>query len=94
MQSGGLHSNPKRRRGPNALPRLRFGLRKITDVAKLYHYPLPSAMGHLAKDLFFALQGDVRVNHDTVIVTYYNALKRGRSCHKQSRIHSDGRREG
>ena len=28
---------------------------------------------HLAHDLFFALEGDVRVNHDTIIVTYYNA---------------------
>ena len=28
---------------------------------------------HLAKDLFFALEGDVRVNDDTIIVTYYNA---------------------
>jgi hypothetical protein len=28
---------------------------------------------HLAKDLFGGLDGDVRVRHDTIIVTYYNA---------------------
>ena len=28
---------------------------------------------HLAQDLFFRLEGDVRVTHDTIIVTYYNA---------------------
>ena len=28
---------------------------------------------HLAHDVFFALEGDVRVNHDTILVTYYNA---------------------
>ena len=28
---------------------------------------------HLAKDLFHRLEGDVRVTHDTIIVTYYNA---------------------
>ena len=28
---------------------------------------------HLAKDLFFRIEGDVRVIHDTIVVTYYNA---------------------
>ena len=28
---------------------------------------------HLAKDLFFGLEGDVRVTDDTIVVTYYNA---------------------
>lgn len=28
---------------------------------------------HLAKDLFFRLEGDVRVTSDTIVVTYYNA---------------------
>ena len=28
---------------------------------------------HFARDVFFALEGDVRVTHDTIIVTYYNA---------------------
>ena len=27
----------------------------------------------MANDLFFALEGDVRVTHDTIVVTYYNA---------------------
>jgi hypothetical protein len=30
---------------------------------------------HLARDLFSGLEGDVRVQHDTVLVTYYNAPK-------------------
>ena len=29
--------------------------------------------GHLAKDFFRALEGDIRVKHDTIVVTYYNA---------------------
>lgn len=28
---------------------------------------------HLAKDLFRGLDGDIRVRHDTIVVTYYNA---------------------
>ena len=28
---------------------------------------------HLAKDLFFAIDGDVRVSRNTIFVTYYNA---------------------
>ena len=28
---------------------------------------------HLARDIFFRMEGDVRVSHDTIIVTYYNA---------------------
>ena len=28
---------------------------------------------HLARDIFFRLEGDVRVRDDTIIVTYYNA---------------------
>jgi len=28
---------------------------------------------HLAQDLFRALDGDLRVSHDTLVVTYYNA---------------------
>jgi hypothetical protein len=28
---------------------------------------------HLARDLFGGLEGDVRVQHDTILVTYYNA---------------------
>ena len=28
---------------------------------------------HLAKDLFFRIDGDVRVRGDTILVTYYNA---------------------
>ena len=30
----------------------------------------PPGADHLAKDLFRGLDGEVRVNHDTIIVTY------------------------
>ncbi len=30
-------------------------------------------MKDFARDMFFALEGDVRVTRDTIIVTYYNA---------------------
>ena len=33
---------------------------------------------HLAKYLFFALEGDVRVKKDRIVVTYYNAPTRER----------------
>jgi hypothetical protein len=29
--------------------------------------------GHLAKDFFKGLEGDIRVTDDTILVTYYNA---------------------
>ena len=32
---------------------------------------------HLAKDLFGGLEGDLRVEHDTIVVTYYNAPNAG-----------------
>ena len=32
---------------------------------------------HLAKELFSGLEGDLRVEHDTIIVTYYNAPNAG-----------------
>jgi hypothetical protein len=38
VQIGDPHSNPTRKRGQNALPRLRVGLQRIAGVAKLYHY--------------------------------------------------------
>ena len=28
---------------------------------------------HLANDIFNGLEGDIRVKHDTIVVTYYNA---------------------
>jgi hypothetical protein len=33
---------------------------------------------HLAKEVFFALEGDVRVRNDTIEVTYYNAPRADR----------------
>ena len=43
VQFGDLNSNPKRERGPNALPRLRFaltmGFPENYDFSKLYHDP-------------------------------------------------------
>ncbi len=43
VQFGDLNRNPKRERGPNGLPRLRFALTmgcpENYDFPKLYHYP-------------------------------------------------------
>jgi len=30
---------------------------------------------HMARDFFRGLEGDIRIRHDTIIVTYYNAPK-------------------
>ena len=61
---------------------IRYGQMTLALVAQAVIHQLRTRLGepyqtwdanHLAKDLFFALEGDVRVNHDTIIVTYYNA---------------------
>ena len=38
---------------------------------------------HLAKDIFHALEGDMRVTKDTIVVTYYNAPKSLRSHYEE-----------
>jgi hypothetical protein len=40
---------------------------------------------HFASDLFFALEGDVRVQENTILVTYYNAPNADRL-----RLHYEG----
>jgi hypothetical protein len=61
---------------------IRYGQMTLALVAQTVIHQLRTRLGepyntwdanHLAHDLFFALEGDVRVNHDTIIVTYYNA---------------------
>jgi hypothetical protein len=61
---------------------IRYGQMTLALVAQSVIHQLRTRLGepynnwdanHLAKDLFFALEGDVRVKHDTIIVTYYNA---------------------
>jgi Transposase DDE domain len=61
---------------------IRYGQMTMALIAQAVIHQLRSTLGppyetwdaqHLAKDLFFALEGDVRVTHDTIIVTYYNA---------------------
>ena len=61
---------------------IRYGQMTMALVAQAAIHQLRKRLGspfdgwdanHLAKDLFFALEGDVRVTSDTIIVTYYNA---------------------
>jgi hypothetical protein len=61
---------------------IRYGQMTMALIAQAVIHQLRKRLGkpfvnwdanHLAKDLFFALEGDVRVTSDTIIVTYYNA---------------------
>ena len=61
---------------------IRYGQMTLALIAQTVLHQLRGRLGepvqqwdapHLAKDLLQGLDGDVRVNHDTIIVTYYNA---------------------
>jgi hypothetical protein len=61
---------------------IRYGQMTLALIAQTVIHQLRTRLGepyrswdadHLARDLFFALEGDVRVTHDTIVVTYYNA---------------------
>ena len=61
---------------------IRYGQMTMALIAQTALHGLRSRLGkpysnwdatHLAKDLFFALEGDVRVIKDRIVVTYYNA---------------------
>jgi len=61
---------------------IRYGQMTMALIAQAVIHQLRTRLGepcskwnasHFATDLFFALEGDVRVTHDTIIVTYYNA---------------------
>jgi len=61
---------------------IRYGQMTMALLAQAVIHQLRERLGHpysewdanhMAKDLFFALEGDVRVKHDTILVTYYNA---------------------
>ena len=61
---------------------IRYGQMTLALIAQAANYQLRQRLGppydhwdadHLASDLFFALEADVRVTTDTIIVTYYNA---------------------
>jgi len=66
---------------------IRYGQMTMALVAQAVIHQLRDRLGdpfsgwdadHLAKDLFRGLDGDVRVNGDTIIVTYYNAPNESR----------------
>ena len=66
---------------------IRYGQMTMALIAQTALHGLRSRLGkpysnwdayHLAKDLFFALEGDVRVIKDRIVVTYYNAPNRER----------------
>jgi hypothetical protein len=61
---------------------IRYGQMTMALMAQTVIHGLRSRLGkpycnwdatHLAKDLFFALDGDVRIIKDRIVVTYYNA---------------------
>lgn len=61
---------------------IRYGQMTMALIAQAVIHQLRTRLGepyskwdanHFASDLFFALEGDVRVTRDTIIVTYYNA---------------------
>ena len=61
---------------------IRYGQMTMALIAQTVIHQLRTRLGepianwdanHLSQDLFFRLEGDVRVTHDTIIVTYYNA---------------------
>jgi hypothetical protein len=63
---------------------IRYGQMTLALIAQAAIHELRNHLGepfgtwnanHLAQDLFFRLEGDVRVSDDTIIVTYYNAPK-------------------
>jgi hypothetical protein len=63
---------------------IRLGQMTMALLAQAVIYQLRQRLGapfnqwdapHLAQDLFGGLEGDLRVEHDTVVITYYNAPK-------------------
>jgi hypothetical protein len=61
---------------------IRYGQMTTALLAQTVIHQLRARLGepystwdanHLAHDLFFALEGDVRVSQETIVVTYYNA---------------------
>lgn len=61
---------------------IRYGQMSMALIAQAAIHQLRQRLGapfrtwnadHLARDLFFRLDGDVRVRGDTILVTYYNA---------------------
>ena len=61
---------------------IRYGQMSMALIAQAALHQLRQRLGsplshwdanHLARDLFFRLEGDVRVTDDTIVVTYYNA---------------------
>jgi hypothetical protein len=73
---------------------IRYGQMTLALIAQTVLYQLRNRLGdphrtwdanHLATDLFFALDGDVRVQDNTILVTYYNAPNT-----EQLRAHYEG----
>ena len=61
---------------------IRYGQMSMALIAQTVIHQLRTRLGepyctwdadHLARDLFHALEADVRVKGDTILVTYYNA---------------------
>jgi len=68
---------------------IRYGQMTMALIAQAAIHRLRMRLGepfaswdadHLAKEIFFRMEGDVRVSHDTIIVTYYNAPNSEQLC--------------
>ncbi len=69
-------------RGGTTNVNIRYGQMTMALIAQTVIHQLRGRLGepyctwdadHFANDLFFALEGDVRVRDNTIVVTYYNA---------------------
>ena len=74
-------TGPRNRAGTLNL-NIRYGQMTLALVAQAAIHQMRQRLGepfshwdasHLARDIFGALEGDVRVKDDTILVTYYNA---------------------
>jgi hypothetical protein len=91
-----LHLASATRRAGTMNVNIRYGQMTMALIAQTVIHQLRTRLGepyrtwdanHLATDLFFALEGDVKVQDNTILVTYYNAPNAA-----QLRAHYEGLR--
>jgi hypothetical protein len=74
---------------------IRYGQMTMALVAQAAIHQMCQRLGepfshwdasHLARDIFGALEGDVRVKDDTILVTYYDAPHQDRLCQQYENL--------
>ena len=82
---------------------IRYGQMTMALVAQAAIHQMRQRLGepfshwdasHLAREIFGALEGDVRVKDDTILVTYYNAPHRNRLRQQYENLPDKLRQEG